>query len=186
MVLLFVVAAAAIVFILAAVVIGREARRLDAKPPQPVFDMDEAVHWVADHLPYEVSAVLTYDDVRSIIDWNLEYFRSKGVSGNGSSPHPEGSIVVGGAETVEYVLAKAIIAGSEYTPDTGARRARGSDGVLRGDRCRRTGGRSRRARRHQKINPPERPGRIGSPRNSFHFPALVCFHGATRERRWSN
>ena len=116
MILVFVVAAAAIVFIIAAFVIGREARLLDAKPPQPVFDMDEAVQWVADHLPYEVSAQLSYDDVRSIIDWNLEFFRSKGASGNGSGPHPDGSIVVGGAETVEYVLAKAIIAGSDYTP----------------------------------------------------------------------
>ena len=116
MILVFVVAAAAIVFIIAAFVIGREARRLDAKPPQPVFDMDEAVHWVSDHLPFEVSAVLTYDDVRSIIDWNLEFFRSKGASGNGSGSHPDGSIVVGGAETVEYVLAKAIIAGTDYTP----------------------------------------------------------------------
>src|SRR5207302_9526024 len=116
MILVFVVAAAAIVFIIAAFVIWREARRLDAKPPQPVFDMDEAVHWVADHLPYDVSAQLSYDDVRLIIDWNLEFFRSKGASGNGSGPHPDGSIVVGGAETVEYVLAKAIIAGSDYTP----------------------------------------------------------------------
>src|SRR5262245_31050331 len=116
MVIVFIVAAAALVFIIAAVVIGREARRLDAKAPQPVFDMDEAVHWVADHLPYDVSAVLSYDDVRNIIDWNLEFFRSKGVSGNGSGPHTEGSIVVGGAETVEYVLARAIVNGNDYTP----------------------------------------------------------------------
>src|SRR3954451_10829523 len=116
MVVVFIVAAAAIVFVIAAVVIGREARQLDAKPPQPVFDMEEAVHWVADHLPYDISAVLTYDDVRRIIDWNLELFRSKGVSSNGSGPHIDGSIVVGGAETVEYVLAKAIVSGNEYTP----------------------------------------------------------------------
>jgi hypothetical protein len=116
MVLVFVIAAAAIVFIVAAAVIGREARRLDAVPPKPVYDMTEAVQWVADHLPFDVSAVLSYDDVQNIIDWNLEYFRSKGVSGNGSSPHPAGAVVVGGAETVEYVLAKAILAGVDYTP----------------------------------------------------------------------
>ena len=115
MIVVFVVAAAAIVFIIAAFVIGREARRLDAKPPQPVFDMDEAVHWVADHLPYEVSAVLSYDDVQQIIDWNLEYFRSKGVSGNGSGPHVAGPVIVGGAETVDYVLVKAQTVGEAYT-----------------------------------------------------------------------
>ena len=104
-----------IVFAIAAVVIGREARRLDAVPPQPVFDLDEAVEWVADHLPFDVSAVLSHDDVRQIIDWNLEYFRSKGVSGNGSSSRSDGPVVVGGAETVDYVLARARSVGSDYT-----------------------------------------------------------------------
>jgi hypothetical protein len=105
----------AVVFAIAAVVIGREARRLDAVPPRPVFDMDEAVAWVADHLPFDVSAVLSHADVRKIIDWNLEYFRSKGVSGNGSTPHLDGPVVVGGAETVDFVLARAQQVGTPYT-----------------------------------------------------------------------
>ena len=104
-----------IVFGIAAVVIGREARRLDAVPPNPVFDLNEAVTWVAEHLPFEVSAVLSHDDVRQIIDWNLEYFRTKGVSGNGHSAQTEGPVVVGGAETVDYVLHRAQATGSPYT-----------------------------------------------------------------------
>jgi len=104
-----------IVFGIAAVVIGREARRLDAVPPNPVFDLNEAVSWVAEHLPFEVSAVLSHDDVRQIIDWNLEYFRTKGVSGNGHSAQTEGPVVVGGAETVDYVLHRAQATGSPYT-----------------------------------------------------------------------
>jgi len=104
-----------VVFGIAAAVVGREARRLDAVPPQPVFDLDEAVAWVAEHLPFEVSAVLSHDDVRRIIDWNLEYFRTKGVSGNGHSAHTEGPVVVGGAETVDYVLHRAEAVGSPYT-----------------------------------------------------------------------
>ena len=113
----------AIVFAIAAVVIGREARRLDAVPPQPTFDLDEAVQWVAENLPFEVSAVLSYDDVRRIIDWNLEYFRLKGVSGNGHSSGSVGPVVVGGAETVEYVLARAEAIGAigpEAPPDESA------------------------------------------------------------------
>jgi hypothetical protein len=103
------------VFAIAAVVIGREARRLDAVPPRPVFDMDEAVAWVAEHLPFEFSAMLSHSDVRNIIDWNLEYFRSKGVSGNGSTPHLDSQVVVGGAETVDWVMAKAQQNGSTFT-----------------------------------------------------------------------
>lgn len=103
------------VFAIAAVVIGREARRLDAVPPRPVFDMEEAVAWVAEHLPFEISAVLSHADVRSIIDWNLEYFRTKGVSGNGSTPHLDSQVVVGGAETVDWVMAKAQQNGASFT-----------------------------------------------------------------------
>ena len=114
--LVFVVLAVAAIFVVAAVVVGREARRLAAQPPRPVFDLNEAVEWVATHLPYEVSAVLSYDDVRRILDWHLDFLRSKGVSGNGSSAHPEGPIVVGGAETAEYVLMRAEASGAEYTP----------------------------------------------------------------------
>ena len=105
----------AIVFAIAAVVVGREARRLDAVPPQPTFDLDEAVGWVADNLPFEFRATLSHDDVRRIIDWNLEYFRMKGVSGNGHSAASEGPVVVGGAETVDYVLARAESLGASYT-----------------------------------------------------------------------
>lgn len=112
---LYGVLAVALVFAIAAVVIGREARRLDAVPPRPTFDLDEAVDWVANNLPFEVSAVLSHDDVRQIIDWNLEYFRSKGVSGNGRSAHTDGPVVVGGAETVDYVLARAQSLGAPYT-----------------------------------------------------------------------
>ena len=116
MVLFWGVLLVAVVFAIAAIVIGREARRLDARAPNPTFDIDEAVAWVADRLPFEVSAVLSHGDVRQIIDWNLEYFRTRGVSGNGHSAHIDGLVVVGGAETVDYVMHKASLHGAEFTP----------------------------------------------------------------------
>jgi hypothetical protein len=115
MVVAYALVVAAVVFAIAAVVIGREARRLDAVPPRPVFDLDEATEWVAEHLPFEVGALLSHDDVRRIIDWNLEFFRTKGVSGNGHTAHAEGPVIVGGAETVDYVLTRAATSGNVYT-----------------------------------------------------------------------
>lgn len=115
MVIVYGVLVLAVVFAIAAAVIGREARRLDATAPNPTFDMDEAVEWVAEHLPFEVGAELSHDDVRQIIDWNLEFFRMKGVSGNGHAAAIEGPVVVGGAETVEYVLARANAIGVTYS-----------------------------------------------------------------------
>ncbi|MGI9079873.1 MAG: hypothetical protein ACR2GF_03490 [Acidimicrobiales bacterium] len=108
--------AVALVFVIAAVVVGREARRLATKAPGRVFEFEDAVTWVCDHVGDEVAAVLSPDDVRRILNWHLEYFRIKGVSSNGASPKVEGPVVVSGAETVDFVLKRAEADGLGYTP----------------------------------------------------------------------
>lgn len=116
MLLFWLVLALAVAFVIAAVVLGREASRLHEEPPRPVFVLEEAVQWVAGHLPFEVSAVLSHDDVRRILQWNLAYFRSRGVSSNGESAEQATSnVIVGGAETVDYVLVQARAAELDYT-----------------------------------------------------------------------
>jgi hypothetical protein len=109
--------AAAAVFAIAAVVVGREARRLATKAPGRVFEFEDAVSWVCDHVDNRVAAVLTPDDVRRILNWHLEYFRIKGMSSNGSSAQPPSRVVVNSAETVDYVLKEAEALGSPYTAE---------------------------------------------------------------------
>jgi hypothetical protein len=117
MVVLFVVIALAVVFAIAAVVIGREAHRLDEEPPRAVFDLDEATEWVANHLPFEVSAVLSFEDVHRILEWNLEFLRAKGMSSTDGSARPDGSVVVGPEEVADFVLSKARAIDSPYSED---------------------------------------------------------------------
>ena len=95
----------------------REAGRLAAEPPPPVFDMDEAFEWVVAHVPDVVAATLTPGDVRRILDFQLEFFQRKGVAGNGSSAHPPGDVIVGGAETVDYIVSRSSATGEEYLPE---------------------------------------------------------------------
>ncbi len=64
--------AAVAVFVLAAVVVGREAHRLDGESPRPVFDLDEAVAWVADRLDFDLAARLSHADVRRMLELSLE------------------------------------------------------------------------------------------------------------------
>jgi hypothetical protein len=84
-------------------------------------DPDEAYDWVVENLPDQVAATLTPDDVRRILDFQLEFFQRKGVTGNGTSLNPPGTpagdVVVGGAETVEYILERARTTGEEYIPE---------------------------------------------------------------------
>lgn len=95
----------------------REAGRMAAEPPPPVFDLEEAYDWVVAHVPDDVAATLTPDDVRRILDFQMEFFQRKGVTGNGSSAHPPGDVVVGGAETVDYILSRASSTGESYLPE---------------------------------------------------------------------
>ncbi|PZS22858.1 MAG: hypothetical protein DLM54_02185 [Acidimicrobiales bacterium] len=77
--------------------------------------LDDAVTWALRHLPGEVSGRLSPEDIRRIMGWNLDYFRSRETSGNGHSPRGGGPVVVAGAEAVAWVLDRAGASGRPYT-----------------------------------------------------------------------
>jgi hypothetical protein len=116
MIVVFVVVAVLGVVVIALVAVGAVTGRLAGAPRRSVFDLDEAVHYVADRLPGETTAQLSYDDVRSIVGWHLDYLEDKGVAGE--SDHtldalPSGPIVTADDESVAYVLGRAGEAGVE-------------------------------------------------------------------------
>ncbi|MGH9049989.1 MAG: hypothetical protein ACRDY4_09695 [Acidimicrobiia bacterium] len=106
-----------LVIAIAAVIVVREAGRLAKEPPPPIFDFEEAYEWVVAHVPDDVAATLTPDDVRRILDLQVEFFERKGVSGNGSSKTPVGDVIIGGAETVDYIIERAAATGEGYLPE---------------------------------------------------------------------
>src|SRR5690349_11879865 len=87
---------------------------MSAQPKQALFDLEEAVEYVADRLPDEVTAVLTFDDVRSILRWHLEYLRDRGVPARRDQT-AGGPVVVEDDEGIGWVLGKADEAGLEVT-----------------------------------------------------------------------
>ena len=102
------------VVVIALVAVGREAFTLSAQPKQAHFDLEEAVDFVADRLPDEVTAVLSYDDVRSILRWHLEYLRDRGVPARRDLVDG-GPVVVEDDEGVAWVLGKADEVGMDVT-----------------------------------------------------------------------
>jgi hypothetical protein len=106
-----------VVLAIAAVFVFREAARMSEAPPAAVFDPDDAYDWVVRHLPDLVAATLTPEDVRRILDFQLEFFKRKGVSSNGSGIAPQGAVVFGTAETVEYILERSAETGESYLPE---------------------------------------------------------------------
>src|SRR5258708_4200649 len=78
-VIFILVVAAVAVFAIAAVVIGREAHRLDAVAPRATYVLDDAVEYVADHLPAESQARLTHDEVRRLLQLHMGQLRRYGL-----------------------------------------------------------------------------------------------------------
>jgi hypothetical protein len=102
---------------IAAFVVAREAGRVARKPPPALYDFEDAFDWVVEHVPDDVAATLTPDDVRRILDFQVEFFKRKGVSANGSVAYPSGTVVIGGAETVDYILERCAATGEAYLPE---------------------------------------------------------------------
>ena len=67
------------VFVIAAIVIGREAHRLDALAPRVIYDIDEATTFVADRLPSDSQARLTYAELRKMLVLHMGWLHSKGL-----------------------------------------------------------------------------------------------------------
>lgn len=75
----FVVVSSLLVFVVAAVAIGREARRLDAVAPRAVYELDDAVTFVAARLPQSSQARLTFAEVRKLLVAHMRWLHAKGL-----------------------------------------------------------------------------------------------------------
>jgi hypothetical protein len=76
---IFLVLGAVIVVAIAAAFVGSEAFRLGHEAPAAIFDVEEAVDAVADGLPADAQARLTYDEVHELILATLDHLHAKGV-----------------------------------------------------------------------------------------------------------
>lgn len=77
--ILFIVLSAVAVFAIAAGTIGREAHRLDAVAPRVVYEIEEAVEFVADRLPADTQGRLTFEEVQVLLREHLNWMSTKGL-----------------------------------------------------------------------------------------------------------
>lgn len=76
---IFLAVSAVSVFVIAAVVVGREAHRLDAVAPRSVYVPEEAAEFVAEYLPAESQARLTPDELDELLRYHMRWLHSKGL-----------------------------------------------------------------------------------------------------------
>jgi hypothetical protein len=106
-----------VVLVVALVAVGREAFTLGAQPRQALFDVDEAVDFVADELPLEVSARISYDDVRALVRFHLEHLASSGAPAERWRAGTGPLVIVDDEEGAEVLMTRAIQAGLDLRPD---------------------------------------------------------------------
>jgi hypothetical protein len=107
---LFLVLSVLCVFVIAAVTIGREARRLDSVAPRAVYEIELAVAWVADQLPEETQARLTEDELRSLLVAHMNWMHTRGLLPEKVTDRPQdidAPVVVDETTVAAYLLGEA-------------------------------------------------------------------------------
>ena len=108
MIWLFAVLAVLTTFVIAAVSIGSTTAGLARRPRRSVYDLEEAVDFVADALPQDVTAEVSFDDVRAVLGWYLDYLVYKGMASPATAADlGEELVLVPEDERVGWILGKA-------------------------------------------------------------------------------
>lgn len=108
--LVFAIIAVVCVFVIAAVVIGREAHRLDGVAPRVVYQLDEAIDFVADRLPPDTQARLTLEELRKLLVLHMDWLRLKGLQPQDVVDRPQDivdTVVIGEETLTAYLLGEA-------------------------------------------------------------------------------
>ena len=105
---------------LAAYAVMRVSSRLAHTRARAVYDLFEAVDFVAERLPESLSAKLSYEDVEAVLLWRLDYLRLRGSATYGradvtaaAAESREERVVTSYDDSVDYVLAKATESGRD-------------------------------------------------------------------------
>ncbi len=116
----FFAASAVCTFLIAAVVVGREAHRLDAVAPRSVYLIDEVVEFVAEYLPPETQARLTPAELEQLLTFHMRWLHAKGLQPENVIDRRQDIddlVSVGEDDLTAHLLAQADQAGIEILDD---------------------------------------------------------------------
>lgn len=112
--IIILVVAGVIVFAIAAGTIGREARRLDALAPRAVYEIEQAIEFVADNLSPAAQARLTYEELEQLLTFHMRWLHAKGLQPDKVVDRRQDialPIIVDDTSEVAYLLGQAEAAG---------------------------------------------------------------------------
>jgi len=111
-IVVFIILSALAVLVIGLLAVGRLAGQLAEQPRPAVYDRAEAVDFVADRLPDDVTAQLTYDELATLLQWHLDYMEELGVArAQGVDSVASGPLVAAEDDALAFVIGKATEAG---------------------------------------------------------------------------
>jgi hypothetical protein len=105
---LFVAVIVLAVVVIAVVALWRATAFLGASSPSALFEVDEAVEFVASALPASVAARLTYEDVEALLGWQLVHLAERDA---------HGPVDIADDEVVADLLRRAVEEGREIVEE---------------------------------------------------------------------
>ncbi len=106
-----------LVVVVAVVAVSRVSVELEGTVAPALLEIEEAVMAVGESLPYEVSAVVSHDDVDTVIRWVLDWFDHLGLGSDfgeeiGGDWVIEDRVIADEVGAAEFVVAQNLAAGS--------------------------------------------------------------------------
>lgn len=98
--------AAIIIVIIAFVAVGHAVGSTEAMPAQIVVDVHEAIEFCAEALPDEITAELSYDELRRLLRLHLEWIQAYHWSPEGTESGP---IVFEQFDALDYVMERMTV-----------------------------------------------------------------------------
>ena len=109
-----------LVFLVAALVTGREARRLDSLAPRAVYQIDQAVAFVVEHLAANSKARLTMDELERLLTLHMKWLHDRGLQPDAVIDRPQDihePVVVTEDALIAFLLGEAEAAGVALLDD---------------------------------------------------------------------
>ena len=117
---IYVLVATVLVFLIAALVTGREARRLDALAPRAVYQIDQAIDFVVENIPDQTKARLTMSELEQLLALHVNWLHDKGLQPDSVIDRPQDiaePVVVSDDALIAYLLGQAEEAGVALLDD---------------------------------------------------------------------
>jgi hypothetical protein len=114
------VVSAACSLVVAALAIGREARRLDAIAPRASYQVDQAVSFVVECLPADTQARLSFEELQQLLVMHLNWMHSRGllpVDVIDKPQHIDDELVITEEALIAHLLGEAESMGVELLND---------------------------------------------------------------------